>query len=59
MFSMIVPASGHKYGVDDDTMRSVLMQGAERYAWGEISNDEFIVVDEIGVGYIDETDDNL
>ena len=25
----------------------------------EISNDEFIVVDEIGVGYIDETDDNL
>jgi hypothetical protein len=25
----------------------------------EVSNDEFIVVDEIGVGYIDETDDNL
>jgi acetyl-CoA C-acetyltransferase len=24
MFSMIVPAYGHKYGVDDDTMRSVL-----------------------------------
>ena len=25
----------------------------------EVSNDEFIIVDEIGVGYIDETDDNL
>ena len=24
MFSMIVPAYGHKYGVDDDTMRAVL-----------------------------------
>jgi acetyl-CoA C-acetyltransferase len=24
MFSMLVPAYGHKYGVDDDTMRSVL-----------------------------------
>ena len=25
----------------------------------EVSNDDFIVVDEIGVGYIDETEDNL
>jgi hypothetical protein len=25
----------------------------------DMPNDEFIVVDEIGVGYIDETDDNL
>jgi acetyl-CoA C-acetyltransferase len=30
MFSMIVPAYGHKYGVDDDTMRSVLTHIARK-----------------------------
>ena len=30
MFSMIVPAYGHKYGVDDETMRSVLTHIARK-----------------------------
>ena len=57
------------YLPDDGIYGTIVQQGAyasmiEYHEDGlkyltEVSNDEFIVVDEIGVGYIDETDDNL
>jgi hypothetical protein len=57
------------YIPDEQVYGTVITHGAwasiiEYYENGigykvEVPNDEFIVVDEIGIGYIEETDENL
>lgn len=53
MFSMIVPAYGHKYGVDDETMRSVLTHIARKNHFNGARNDRAQFRKEISVDQVE------
>jgi len=53
MFSMIVPAYGHKYGVDDDTMRSVLTHIARKNHFNGARNERAQFRKEISVDQVE------
>ena len=53
MFSMLVPAYGHKYGVDDETMRSVLTHIARKNHFNGARNDRAQFRKEISVEQVE------
>ena len=55
MFSMIVPAYGHKYGVDDDTMRAVLSHIAVKNHYNGARNSRAQFRKEISVEQVEKS----
>ena len=55
MFSMIVPAYGHKYGVDDDTMRAVLSHIAVKNHYNGARNERAQFRKEISVEQVEKS----
>ncbi len=53
MFSMIVPAYGHKYGVDDETMRTVLTHIARKNHFNGARNERAQFRKEISVDQVE------